>query len=82
MPRSNQCADRGVRDDSLRIAAPFNVRDQSRRTEGSGAGSALQTGRGQTTIDDVVVTKVAGVTAREVRSVHNLGSGVARRSGR
>ncbi|HEY6396309.1 MAG TPA: Asp23/Gls24 family envelope stress response protein [Solirubrobacteraceae bacterium] len=53
----------------------------SKQTEGSGPGSALQTGRGQTTIDDVVVTKVAGVAAREVRGVHNLGGGVARALG-
>jgi len=49
--------------------------------ESTGTGSALQTSRGQTTIDDVVVTKVAGVAAREVRGVHNLGGGVARALG-
>ncbi len=54
---------------------------QSKQTEGSGPGSELQTGRGQTTIDDVVVTKVAGVAAREVRGVHNLGGSVSRAFG-
>jgi uncharacterized alkaline shock family protein YloU len=54
---------------------------ESNRPEGGAPGSALQTGRGQTTIDDVVVTKVAGVAAREVRGVHNLGGGVSRALG-
>src|SRR5438270_7703935 len=38
----------------------------------------LQTERGQTTIADAVVTKVAGMAAREVRGVHELGGGVTR----
>jgi uncharacterized alkaline shock family protein YloU len=54
---------------------------QTRRAEGGEGGSELQTSRGQTTIDDVVVTKVAGVAAREVRGVHNLGGGVSRAVG-
>jgi uncharacterized alkaline shock family protein YloU len=41
----------------------------------------LQTGRGQTTIADAVVTKVASTAAREVRGVHELGSGVSRAVG-
>lgn len=43
--------------------------------------SPLQTGRGQTTIDDAVVTKVAGMAAREVRGVHHLGGGMSRAMG-
>lgn len=43
--------------------------------------SPLQTSRGQTTIDDTVVTKVAGMAAREVRGVHNLGGGMSRAMG-
>ena len=43
--------------------------------------SPLQTERGSTTIDDAVVTKVAGVAAREVRGVHDLGGGVSRALG-
>ena len=38
----------------------------------------LQTERGQTTISDAVVTKVASTATREVRGVHDLGGGVAR----
>ena len=43
--------------------------------------SALETERGQTTIADAVVTKVAGVAAREVRGVYDLGGGVTRALG-
>jgi uncharacterized alkaline shock family protein YloU len=56
-------------------------RRESSRREGGASDSPLQTGRGQTTVDDAVVTKVAGVAAREVRGVHNLGGGVARAVG-
>jgi uncharacterized alkaline shock family protein YloU len=48
------------------------------RAEGARGDSPLETERGHTTIADAVVTKVAGVAAREVRGVHNLGSGVTR----
>jgi uncharacterized alkaline shock family protein YloU len=41
----------------------------------------LQTEKGQTTIADPVVTKVAGIAAREVVGVHRLGGGVARALG-
>lgn len=41
----------------------------------------LQTERGQTTIADAVVTKVASSAAREVRGVHELGGGVSRALG-
>ena len=48
---------------------------------GGGAGEGLQTERGQTTIADPVVTKVAGMAAREVGGVYELGGGVARALG-
>ena len=51
------------------------------RTSGSGPGTPLQTDRGNTTIADAVVTKVAGIAAREVRGVHNLGGGMSRTIG-
>lgn len=41
----------------------------------------LEAGRGTTTLDDAVVTKVAAVATREVRGVHELGGGVARAFG-
>jgi uncharacterized alkaline shock family protein YloU len=36
---------------------------------------------GKTTIDDTVVSKVAGIAAREVNGVHSLGGGAARAIG-
>jgi uncharacterized alkaline shock family protein YloU len=50
----------------------------TRRGEASGG---LQTDKGQTTIADPVVTKVAGIAAREVGGVYQLGGGVARALG-
>jgi uncharacterized alkaline shock family protein YloU len=55
-------------------------------TGGSAAASddgkgRLQTDRGTTTIAEVVVTKVAGIAAREVGGVHRLGSAVGRALG-
>jgi uncharacterized alkaline shock family protein YloU len=44
-------------------------------------GGNLQTEKGATTIADVVVTKVAGMAAREVGGVYQLGGGVARAMG-
>ena len=50
-------------------------------TRGGSGGGRLQTEKGQTTIADPVVTKVAGIAAREVGGVHALGGGVARALG-
>jgi hypothetical protein len=41
----------------------------------------LQTEKGTTTIANSVVTKIAGIAAREVAGVHKLGGGVARALG-
>jgi uncharacterized alkaline shock family protein YloU len=46
-----------------------------------GTPGGLLTEKGQTTIADGVVTKIAGIAAREVGGVHKLGSGVARALG-
>ena len=46
-----------------------------------GSGGRLATDRGSTTIADVVVTKIAGIAAREVGGVHRLGGAVARALG-
>lgn len=63
--------------------------DGSGVNSGSGTGtalataapSALQTSQGNTTIADGVVSKIAGLAAREVSGVHSLGGGAARAFG-
>jgi uncharacterized alkaline shock family protein YloU len=52
------------------------------RTPGGGEQAGpLQSGQGSTKIADAVVTKVAGIAAREVGGVHELGGGAARALG-
>ena len=62
-------------------SAAVATRGGGNRPDASGAGTPLQTERGNTTIADAVVTKVAGIAAREVRGVHDLGGGVSRALG-
>jgi uncharacterized alkaline shock family protein YloU len=50
-------------------------------TSGPGVASQLQTSKGNTTIADGVVQKIAGISAREVSGVHSLGGGAARTIG-
>ncbi|ROP63598.1 putative alkaline shock family protein YloU [Curtobacterium sp. PhB130] len=52
----------------------------SRATIASSASSSATT-TGKTVIDDTVVSKVAGIAAREVNGVHSLGGGAARAIG-
>lgn len=47
----------------------------------SGKNSKLASDQGTTSIADIVVQKVAGLAAREVRGVHDLGGGAARAFG-
>ncbi|MBW3608100.1 MAG: Asp23/Gls24 family envelope stress response protein [Actinobacteria bacterium] len=54
--------------------------EQRSRSQGDGGG-ALQSEHGQTTIGEGVVTKVAGIAAREVPGVHDLGGGAERALG-
>lgn len=62
--------------------------EESKGARGSGnepAGGGAESGHGSeggsTTIADAVVTKVAGIAAREVAGVHELGGGAARALG-
>ena len=50
-------------------------------TRGSEGSSELQTSKGNTTIADSVVQKIAGVSAAEVSGVYALGGGAARTIG-
>ena len=44
-------------------------------------GSGLVTEQGRTSIADTVVSKIAGIAAREISGVHDLGGGAARTVG-
>jgi len=45
------------------------------------AGAELHTDKGRTAIADSVVTKIAGIAAREIAGVHDMGTGAARTFG-
>ena len=62
-------------------SAAVAPRSAGNRPEGSGPGMPLQTERGNTTIADAVVTKVASIAAREVPGVYRLGGGMSRALG-
>ncbi|MGX1774195.1 Asp23/Gls24 family envelope stress response protein [Nocardia brasiliensis] len=53
----------------------------SRTAAAADKDSKLASDQGTTTIADIVVQKVAGLAAREVRGVHDLGGGAARAFG-
>jgi uncharacterized alkaline shock family protein YloU len=50
-------------------------------SSGSSSGTELVTAQGKTSIADGVVRKIAGIAAREVNGVHNLGTGGTRAFG-
>ena len=51
------------------------------RGSSSGNSTELQTEHGNTTVADSVVAKIAGIAAREVSGVHQMGTGAARALG-
>ncbi len=61
-------------------SASLTPKTSTSLSTGDGRGR-LETERGTTTIAEVVVTKVAGLAAREVNGVHRLGGAVARALG-
>ncbi len=63
-------------DTTTTSTTPATASAASRSAVQNGSGTA-----GKTTIDDTVVSKVAGIAAREVNGVHSLGGGAARAIG-
>ena len=62
------------------MAETTNLSTRTPETSPGGPGR-LETERGTTTIAEVVVTKIAGLAAREVGGVHRLGTAVSRAIG-
>ena len=60
------------------MSTPTSKTPASTPTAQSGGGSQAATSHGRTQIADIVVSKVAGLAAREISGVHTLGGGAAR----
>ncbi len=66
---------------SLSSSASSDKSSDQLTTRESAESSELQTSKGNTTIADGVVQKIAGVSAGEISGVHALGGGTARTLG-
>ena len=62
-------------------SAPTKVPTQSTGSEGEQGTRTLATDQGATTINDIVVQKIAALATRDVSGVHALGGGAARAFG-
>jgi len=62
-------------------SSPASSSPATRGPDTAGAGDGLATSQGRTTVADTVVSKIAGLAAREVSGVHGLGGGAARAFG-
>ncbi|MFZ0040602.1 MAG: Asp23/Gls24 family envelope stress response protein [Solirubrobacteraceae bacterium] len=69
-----------AQDTAEKTSPGASLEPRGTRPKGDGAGG-LQTEQGSTSIADAVVTKVAGIAAREVDGVYQLGGGAARAVG-
>ncbi|HEX8156561.1 MAG TPA: Asp23/Gls24 family envelope stress response protein [Solirubrobacteraceae bacterium] len=67
--------------ETVKTARPNSSAPQGKEISGRDDGGPLLSELGQTTIGDGVVTRVAGLAAREVAGVHELGGGAARAIG-
>lgn len=63
------------------MATPSTAPSTTSSTPAAGANGPLTTSHGRTTIADVVVSKIAGLAAREVNGVHDLGGNATRAVG-
>ncbi|MCF3121002.1 Asp23/Gls24 family envelope stress response protein [Streptomyces arenae] len=62
------------------VPAPKSTPGSTTLTGGTGAGEPAAT-RGRTSIADVVVVKIAGMAAREIPGVYDMGGGLSRTIG-
>jgi uncharacterized alkaline shock family protein YloU len=69
-----------MRDERTSMAETTKASTPKSQSAAAGPGR-LESERGTTTIAEVVVTKVAGIAAREVAGVHRLGTAVSRALG-